>query len=299
MNFVAIDFETANALRSSACSVGMVKVREGEIVDTFYRLIRPEPCKFNYQNINVHGITESMVKDAPTFWDLWDEMYEFIGSDYLVAHQSAFERSVILGNFKEAGQVPPDLQFMCSLYMSRVAFPKRENHQLTSLCEEYLGFTFNHHNALEDAEACAKIAVYILKNKHSSHSIEQIHRGHYNIGFDKKVDEERIALLKEQHQFFLKKEELSNLNNEVVVFTGNPKQFTNKKEIETEILSKGGFWGTGVTQKTTILVIGDSDYQYEKFGKKSEKQIKAEYYIERGQNIYIIDENRLVELLNN
>ena len=52
-SFVAIDFETANAQRCSICSVGLVVVKDGEIVDRIYRLIRPEPEEYSYWNVQV------------------------------------------------------------------------------------------------------------------------------------------------------------------------------------------------------------------------------------------------------
>ena len=56
-NFAAIDFETANGRRSSVCSVGVVIVREGKIVDRFYSLIQPSPNYFTYWTTAVHGLT--------------------------------------------------------------------------------------------------------------------------------------------------------------------------------------------------------------------------------------------------
>ena len=58
-DFIAIDFETANQQPSSVCSVGVVMVRDGQIVDSFYSLIQPEPNYYNYWCQRVHGISES------------------------------------------------------------------------------------------------------------------------------------------------------------------------------------------------------------------------------------------------
>ena len=58
-DFIAIDFETANQQPSSVCSVGVVMVRNGQIVDSFYSLIQPEPNYYNYWCQRVHGISES------------------------------------------------------------------------------------------------------------------------------------------------------------------------------------------------------------------------------------------------
>ena len=59
-DFIAIDFETANQEPSSVCSVGVVMVRDGKIVDSFYSLIQPEPNYYNYWCQRVHGIWKQM-----------------------------------------------------------------------------------------------------------------------------------------------------------------------------------------------------------------------------------------------
>lgn len=70
-NFAAIDFETANNERTSVCSVGVVIVRNGEIVDSFYSLIQPEPNYYNYWFTQIHGITKNDTDQAPVFPHVW------------------------------------------------------------------------------------------------------------------------------------------------------------------------------------------------------------------------------------
>ena len=70
-DFAAIDFETANNERSSVCSVGIVIVRGGEIVDKFYSLIKPEPEYYNYWCSQVHGLCAADTEDAPIFPEVW------------------------------------------------------------------------------------------------------------------------------------------------------------------------------------------------------------------------------------
>lgn len=69
-SFVAIDFETANQCRSSVCSVGLVIVRDNEVVDKFYSLIHPVPNYYSYQNTQVHGLTVDATQSAPVFPDV-------------------------------------------------------------------------------------------------------------------------------------------------------------------------------------------------------------------------------------
>ena len=73
-NFAAIDFETANEQRTSVCSVGVVIVRDGEIVDNYYSLIRPEPEYYTYWNTRVHGLTLADTACAPVFPTVWQEI---------------------------------------------------------------------------------------------------------------------------------------------------------------------------------------------------------------------------------
>ena len=77
-DFIAIDFETANQQPSSVCSVGVVMVRDGQIADSFYSLIQPEPNYYNYWCQRVHGLSESDTEDAPVFSKVWQQLEERI-----------------------------------------------------------------------------------------------------------------------------------------------------------------------------------------------------------------------------
>ena len=99
-DFVAIDFETANNERSSVCSVGIVIVRGGEIVDKFYSLINPAPDYYNYWCTQVHGLTRKDTEDAPTFIDVWAQIGPMIEGLPLVAHNRPFDESFLKAVFK-------------------------------------------------------------------------------------------------------------------------------------------------------------------------------------------------------
>ena len=162
-NFAAIDFETANSCRSSVCSVGIVIVRNGEIVDKLYRLIHPEPDYYHYRNIMVHGLTEQDTADAPIFPEVWSEIAPLIQGLPLVAHNSPFDESCLKAVFKTYQMDYPNYTFYCTCRASRNRFGKElPNHQLHTVALR-CGFDLkNHHHALADAEACAWIARAIL-----------------------------------------------------------------------------------------------------------------------------------------
>ena len=81
-DFIAIDFETANQEASSVCSVGVVMVRDGQIVDSFYSLIQPEPNYYSYWCQRVHGITQIETDDAPVFSKVWEQLEERIADEF-------------------------------------------------------------------------------------------------------------------------------------------------------------------------------------------------------------------------
>lgn len=161
-NFAAIDFETANECRSSVCSVGVVIVRNGRIVDSFYSLIHPEPEYYKWFCQQAHGLSEMDTYDAPVFPYVWNEIAPKIEGLPLVAHNSPFDEGCLKEVFRVYQMDYPDYEFHDTLGISRWLLPNLENHQLQTVaaaCGYYLN---HHHHALADAEACAHIAMMLL-----------------------------------------------------------------------------------------------------------------------------------------
>lgn len=166
MNFVALDFETANELRNSPCSIGLVRVRNGVVTDRYYTLIKPEPPRFSSWNIKIHGITPKDVADAPTFDTVWPEIQAFIGSDVVVAHNASFDMSVLRYTLDQYGLPYPEIPYFCSVVAAKKTFPDLINHKLNTV-SAHVGFDFCHHNALEDAEACAMVLIAAMQEKNT------------------------------------------------------------------------------------------------------------------------------------
>ena len=161
-DFAAIDFETANNERSSVCSVGVIIVRNGEFVDSFYSLIQPEPNYYNYWCTQVHGLTRNDTEEALAFPEVWKQIEPLIEGLPLVAHNKAFDESCLKAVFRCYQMDYPDYEFYCTCVASRKVFPDAENHQLHTISELCGYHLENHHHALADAEACAWIAREIL-----------------------------------------------------------------------------------------------------------------------------------------
>ena len=162
-NFAAIDFETANECRSSICSVGVVVVREGEIVERFYSLIRPIPEYYRYFCSKVHGLCNNDTGNAPLFPAVWRQIEPLIEGLPLVAHNAMFDEGCLREVHSAYGMDYPEYEFHDTLQASRRTFGNTlPNHQLhtTALA---CGYDLTaHHHALADAEAAAAIALKIL-----------------------------------------------------------------------------------------------------------------------------------------
>ena len=161
-NFAAIDFETANEQRTSVCSVGVVIVRNGEIADSYYSLIRPEPEYYTYWNTRVHGLTLADTSRSPVFPAVWQEIAPRIEGLTLVAHNKAFDESCLKAVFRMYGMDYPDYAFRCTLQASRRASKGLPDYQLHTVAA-WCGYRLElHDHALADAEACAWIDRQII-----------------------------------------------------------------------------------------------------------------------------------------
>ncbi|QEF99017.1 DNA polymerase III PolC-type [Stieleria maiorica] len=172
-NFTAIDFETANRRRDSACQLAAVVVRDGQIADERMWMIRPDPFFFSPGNIRIHGIKPADVQHEPHFGDAWDEIRDFFGDDCLIAHNAPFDIGVLIGCLQRHHCAIPELRFSCTRLIARQTWPDRRRFGLKPLAD-WLGVQFKHHDALEDSRACAKVllAAGIARSAESIEDLE-------------------------------------------------------------------------------------------------------------------------------
>ncbi|MFJ6079714.1 exonuclease domain-containing protein [Pseudarthrobacter sp. NPDC092419] len=164
LDFTAIDFETANGFRGSPCSVGLTKVRDGRVVEEASWLMRPPAHHdhFEHHNVRIHGITAADVAGMPRFGDLFPEIGAFIGDDILAAHNAAFDLGVIRSALEVSGLPGPAYDYVCTVILSRRCYSLVSN-SLPFAAEEAGVPLLNHHDAVEDARACAGILVDIAR----------------------------------------------------------------------------------------------------------------------------------------
>lgn len=266
MDFVAIDFETANETRGSACSVGIVVVEGNQIVDKQHFFIKPLDMRFEKINVGIHGITPEVVSNSPIFGDLWASLLPFFENRVLVAHNASFDMSVLRYCMHDAEIVPPEISYICSCNVSRAAWPELSSHRLPMLAN-YHGLELKHHDALSDALVAAEVMLLAAKCLRVN-SIDKVsHETGVSVGKITSCDRwmPSSAPRKKKGGDDLEIEIPENydischpLYEKSVVFTGTLTHFKRKQAMEITSLL-GGFPKTSVSTKTDYLVVGVQD----------------------------------------
>lgn len=159
-SFAAIDFETADNGRDSACAVAVVVVENGRVAHAVHRYIRPPRPQIQFTRI--HGITWDMVKDAPDFGGIWPEIATMLGGvDFLAAHNAPFDRSVLEQCCRGHRLAVPRKPFLCTVQLARDVWDLRPT-TLPDVCR-HLKIALKHHDAASDAHACAQIVLAAQK----------------------------------------------------------------------------------------------------------------------------------------
>lgn len=159
-SYVAIDFETSAYSGACACAIGMARMENFKVVDTWYALIRPPSSRVYFTDI--HGLSWKDLKNQPAFAELWPEISAFMsGARYLIAHNAAFDRRVLTACC-EANDLPvPDTPFLCTLRGARKGL-KLPRYSLNVVCGHF-GIDLNHHHAASDALACGLVHAHLCQ----------------------------------------------------------------------------------------------------------------------------------------
>jgi len=281
--FVAIDVETANADMASICSIGFAAFENSAVASEWYSLIDPDDF-FDHVNMSIHGITESDVQGAPTFKDAAADIERFLGSEVVVTH-THFDRVAI---HQAAGRwaIPaPACTWLDPARVARRTWTEcaKSGYGLANVCK-MIGYTFDHHNALEDAKAAGHVMLAAMQES----------------GFDldgmlKRVlqpidpsSSSSVAITRDGNPD-------GPLAGEVIVFTGALE--IPRREAADLAASMGCNVANSVTKKTTMLVVGDMDVTRLAGHDKSSKHRKAEELVGAGQPLCIIRETDFKELV--
>jgi len=285
MEFVAIDVETANADMASICQIGLAKFKDGKLVDEWSSLVNPEDY-FDFINIDIHGITENDVVGAPKFPDVIHDLSKYISSGVCVSH-THFDRVSIGRAINKYSLNPIDTLWLDSARVARRAWEECawSGYGLSNVCN-IIGYQFKHHDALEDAKASGQVLISAIEKT----------------GLDLDSWLKRVSKLIDPSSSSsgaaIKRDGNSDgeLYGEVMVFTGALE--IPRREAANLAASIGCTVASGVTKKTTLLVVGDQDVTKLSGKSKSSKHLKAEQLIEKGQEIRIIKESDFKELVS-
>ncbi|HTN58954.1 MAG TPA: exonuclease domain-containing protein [Protaetiibacter sp.] len=169
MNFVAIDFETAQKRRASPIQIGVVRVIDAVIGTAQSSFVMPPQGfrDFDPELIAIHGITPPDIQGAPEWPEILRRLDRFTtapdGSRLpLVAHNASFERSVIRQTSAEYGLDDLGLSYLCTVKAARLLDPGSPNHKLATLAERYGIAQVSHHDAGDDARVGALLALHLL-----------------------------------------------------------------------------------------------------------------------------------------
>lgn len=174
MKYTFFDVETANFKQSSICSIGYIVLENNKIVNKEYHLVKPEPYYMDWHNTQIHGITEDMVRNAPTFDIVWDKIKDNFNDTTLLAHFSTFDMKCLRDVLTTYDLAFPNAEYSCTCALSRRGVKGLYNYKLNTLAQ-YYGIEFKHHDAMEDTEACYQVLMNVLKDNHTD-SIEELHQ---------------------------------------------------------------------------------------------------------------------------
>jgi len=302
MNFTAIDFETANEKRSSPCSLGITVVKDNVIVEERYWLIRPMENRFAPINIMVHGIRPADVENEPEFYALWPDIKPYLEHQLVIAHNAAFDFSVLRNTLDLYGLDYPELDYCCTMNMSRHYYSFLENAKLNTV-NAFLGYEFAHHHASADASACANILMKIASEL-GTDSIEEIakHTGVkagrlYPGGYDRASTAKHWIVSDQQYTYRepQKKQLYSDyFLGKNVAFTGPLKSYSRMEAMHL-IVDNGGSISSSVSQKTNIVVTNAKDIETMVPAQMSTKLRKAVDLKKKGFEIEIMSEQVFLE----
>lgn len=277
-DFVAIDFETMTSLRTSACSLGMVKVMDGEIVQQFYTLINPVRDEYIDKEPNrvIHGLSLEMVEKAATFEELFEGVRQFIDGYKIICHNKGADIAILNALMVYYGLSGIDTSNVFCTYAAT-------GKSLSQCCKDYGIPETAHHNALWDAEACARIYLELIgKPLISQGGVAPHTRGDFG-----------LRAVSKEHRARLDDSQIENKGTmfygATVVITGVFRTYPARDELAKKIQALGAKIAESISGKTQIVVIGENA------GPKKLDKIRE--LQDAGRKIKIIREHQLTEIL--
>lgn len=307
-DFIAIDFETANDNLSSACSMGLVAVKDLKIVGGEYFLIRPADLHFAEKNIEIHGITAHTVREAPLFPKVWTQAKRYFNDNIIVAHNAHFDMSVLKQCLIEYELEIPQFDYLCSIQISnRACAGQGVSASLPERARHFGISAEGHHNAFSDAKMCANLVIKsVTRTKEKTfRDFRKTHRDLSSKNFtdlrpqkyfrqpQRKFESIAISEIVATSETFDKKHPFYNKN---IVFTGELQNMDRRTAMQ-QAVNHGGIVKSCVSRKTDIVIRGTQDKALVGPEGISGKERRAYELIEQGYEIEIMREKEFLGLL--
>jgi DNA polymerase-3 subunit epsilon len=271
--FTAIDVETANADKASICQIGVAQFRGNTVTHEWKTYINPED-DFSSRNVKIHGIGSETVAGSPTFRDVADRIKEYLNGRTIVSHTN-FDRDAITLAASKWQLEPPKCTWLDSREVARRIWIA-DSYALPALCYR-LGYTFKHHDALEDAKAAGQIILAAMAETGVDHLDEWL-----DCVSQSPLIEWHPVIAEEYPEAVTRDANPSGrFYGQVLVFSGGLK--IPKGLAADRAAAEGWKVAKAVTKKTTALIVGDNPGRT--------KREKAEELIEKGQRILIYEAN--------
>jgi len=183
--YVVFDVETTglSAVYDTIIELAAVKIHQGEIVDRFESFANPHH-PLSQTTIDLTGITDEMVQDAPEIDDVLRDFYKWSGNDVFVAHNASFDIGFLNQGYNKIGYEKVTNPVIDTLELARFLFPELKNHRLNTLCKHLDIELTQHHRAIYDAEATGyllwKLVQAVLKKDITNHNHLNNHMGEGN-----------------------------------------------------------------------------------------------------------------------
>ncbi|WP_138414767.1 PolC-type DNA polymerase III [Aquibacillus sediminis] len=183
--YVVFDVETTglSAVYDTIIELAAVKVKGGDIVDRFESFANPHH-PLSQTTIDLTGITDDMVKDAPEVDQVLKDFHEWMGNDILVAHNASFDMGFLNQGFQKIDYEKASNPVIDTLELARYLYPELKNHRLNTLCKKLDIELTQHHRAIYDAEATGyllwKLVKEAAKNDITNHNQFNKHMGEGN-----------------------------------------------------------------------------------------------------------------------
>ena len=155
--YVAFDLETTGLYRhDTIIEIGAVRMKQGVEIERFQTFVDPK-CRLHSKTVELTGITDDMLKGAPTIDEILPKFKEFVGDSVLVAHNADFDANFVRRACEELG-IEWSMTYVDTLAISQCLMPEMGRFSLDVVAKKFDLADFNHHRAGDDALVCGKIA---------------------------------------------------------------------------------------------------------------------------------------------